>query len=220
MARRTWAYFDNLVMRRTTNWLPPDNIQEHPTAVVAHRTSPTNIGLALLSNLSAHDFGYLSCGTTDRARRNDARHDRDCRANTGISTTGTTRIRCSRSRRCYISTVDSGNLCAHLLTLQSGLRALPDRPIVGVQTLHGLHDTLAILVETAPGAHRDADRAIPLAPRQHAPAANGHIAGDLPRAGGTLRSPRQSTRRRFRRRGKRRRRRIWAGELLGSVSMR
>ena len=42
------------------HWLPPDNIQEHPLAAVAHRTSPTNIGLALLANLSAYDFAYIS----------------------------------------------------------------------------------------------------------------------------------------------------------------
>jgi len=44
------------------NWLPPDNYQEHPGSVIAHRTSPTNIGLALLSNLSAYDFGYITAG--------------------------------------------------------------------------------------------------------------------------------------------------------------
>jgi len=42
------------------NWLPPDNYQEQPVAVVAHRTSPTNMGLALLANLSACDFGYIT----------------------------------------------------------------------------------------------------------------------------------------------------------------
>ena len=44
------------------HWLPPDNYQEEPVAAVAHRTSPTNMGLALLSNLSACDFGYISVG--------------------------------------------------------------------------------------------------------------------------------------------------------------
>ena len=44
------------------HWLPPDNVQEHPAIRVAHRTSPTNMGLALLANLTAHDFGYLSTG--------------------------------------------------------------------------------------------------------------------------------------------------------------
>jgi cyclic beta-1,2-glucan synthetase len=59
LARKTWAFFDQLV-GPLDNWLPPDNLQEQPSQVVAHRTSPTNMGMALLSHLAAHDFGYLS----------------------------------------------------------------------------------------------------------------------------------------------------------------
>ena len=61
LARRTWAYFETYV-GPDDHWLPPDNMQEHPEEKVAHRTSPTNMGLALLANLTAHDFGYLSTG--------------------------------------------------------------------------------------------------------------------------------------------------------------
>ncbi len=61
IARRTWGFFENAI-GDTDHWLPPDNIQENPDTVVAHRTSPTNIGLALLATLAAHDFGYLSTG--------------------------------------------------------------------------------------------------------------------------------------------------------------
>ncbi|MEJ7912289.1 MAG: cyclic beta 1-2 glucan synthetase, partial [Chitinophagaceae bacterium] len=60
-ARKTWSFFERFV-NAADNWLPPDNFQEEPTAVVAHRTSPTNMGLALLANLAAHDFGYISGG--------------------------------------------------------------------------------------------------------------------------------------------------------------
>jgi len=72
LARKTWAYFETYV-GPDDHWLPPDNVQEHPTLKVAHRTSPTNMGLALLANLTAHDFGYLSTGqllarTTDALR--------------------------------------------------------------------------------------------------------------------------------------------------------
>ncbi|HEV7822658.1 MAG TPA: cyclic beta 1-2 glucan synthetase, partial [Burkholderiales bacterium] len=58
LARRTWAFFETFV-GADDHWLPPDNFQEHPTAVIAHRTSPTNIGLSLLANLTAYDFGYI-----------------------------------------------------------------------------------------------------------------------------------------------------------------
>jgi hypothetical protein len=57
IARKTWAYFERFVVAED-NWLPPDNFQENPGPVIAHRTSPTNIGLALLGNLSAYDFGF------------------------------------------------------------------------------------------------------------------------------------------------------------------
>src|SRR6185436_19704488 len=58
-ARKTWAFFETFVGPED-HWLPPDNYQEHPVAVVAHRTSPTNMGLALLANLAAYDFGFLT----------------------------------------------------------------------------------------------------------------------------------------------------------------
>src|SRR5207237_590564 len=59
LARKTWYFFETFVTPRE-NGLPPDNYQEDPKGVVAPRTSPTNIGLYLLSNLAAHDLGYLS----------------------------------------------------------------------------------------------------------------------------------------------------------------
>ncbi len=59
LSRRTWRYFEVFVTAEE-NWLPPDNVQEHPARSVASRTSPTNIGMALLANLAAYDFGYCS----------------------------------------------------------------------------------------------------------------------------------------------------------------
>jgi hypothetical protein len=61
VARRTWRYFEVFV-GPVDNHLPPDNVQEDPPNGAAHRTSPTNIGLALLSNLGAYDFGYITAG--------------------------------------------------------------------------------------------------------------------------------------------------------------
>ncbi|HET9274505.1 MAG TPA: protein ndvB, partial [Gemmatimonadales bacterium] len=58
VARRTWAFFERFVGPED-NWLPPDNFQETPEPAIARRTSPTNIGLSLLSGLAAHDFGYI-----------------------------------------------------------------------------------------------------------------------------------------------------------------
>src|SRR6185369_15857458 len=61
LARKTWLWFETFVGPED-NWLPPDNMQEHPSQVVAHRTSPTNMGMALLANLTAFDFGYITGG--------------------------------------------------------------------------------------------------------------------------------------------------------------
>ncbi|MBX7106588.1 MAG: hypothetical protein K1X57_21105 [Gemmataceae bacterium] len=61
IARKTWGFFETFVGPED-NWLPPDNFQEDPKGEVAHRTSPTNKGLLVLSTLAAHDFGYISMG--------------------------------------------------------------------------------------------------------------------------------------------------------------
>src|SRR5678810_813965 len=59
IARRTWRFFETFVTVKE-NMLPPDNFQEDPHPVVAHRTSPTNMGMYLLSILTARDFGWIS----------------------------------------------------------------------------------------------------------------------------------------------------------------
>ena len=67
-ARKTWHYFETFVTAQE-NWLPPDNFQEVPAPTIASRTSPTNMGLALLANLAAWDLGYLSTGGLIRRTR-------------------------------------------------------------------------------------------------------------------------------------------------------
>src|SRR6185437_10115583 len=59
VARRAWRFFETFVTA-ADNMLPPDNFQEDPHPVVAHRTSPTNIGLYLLTVIAARDFGWLT----------------------------------------------------------------------------------------------------------------------------------------------------------------
>src|SRR6185369_2904922 len=56
VARKTWRFFDVFVTA-DDHWLPPDNYQEDPKGVIAHRTSPTNIGLYMLSVVAARDLG-------------------------------------------------------------------------------------------------------------------------------------------------------------------
>lgn len=144
LARRTWAFFDKY-LGPEDNWLPPDNLQESPVAALTHRTSPTNMGIALLSCLAAHDFGYLSGGAlVERLQK------------TLDTMAGLKRFR-NHFYNCYdtqtlipqqpeyISTLDSGNLAGYLMTLHSALRELPDEPILQPRLFEGLIDTAAII---------------------------------------------------------------------------
>ncbi|MFC3660831.1 GH36-type glycosyl hydrolase domain-containing protein [Luteimonas notoginsengisoli] len=156
LSRRTWAFFEDFVTG-ADHWLPPDNIQEHPALMVARRTSPTNIGLALLANLSAHDFGYLqsdglagriasTLGTLESLPRHRGHYYNWYDTET-----------LQPLPPLYVSTVDSGNLAGHLLTLRQGLVAQADAPILAPATWAGLRDTLAVL-EEAGGSVADALR--------------------------------------------------------------
>jgi cyclic beta-1,2-glucan synthetase len=155
LARRTWAYFERYVGPED-NWLPPDNVQEHPVAVVAHRTSPTNIGLALLANLSAWDFGFLPTGQLlERTACTLGAMELLERYQGHFYNWYDTRT-LKPLHPIYISTVDSGNLAGHLLTLRAGLAGLADQPLLGAQCVDGLAATLGVLHEglaaMAPGA--------------------------------------------------------------------
>jgi len=144
IARRTWKFFEKFIGPED-NMLPPDNFQEEPQPVIAHRTSPTNIGLYLLSVLTAHDFGWT--GMIETVERLEAT----------LGTMGRLeRFRGhflnwydSREARAldpkYVSSVDSGNLAAHLLVLSNGARELLNRPILGPRWTDSIGDALAIL---------------------------------------------------------------------------
>jgi cyclic beta-1,2-glucan synthetase len=151
LSRKTWSFFETFVSAED-NWLPPDNYQEYRAAVVAHRTSPTNMGLALLANLSAYDFGYIPFGQlverTDKALSTMEALDRY----RGHFYNWYDTQSLKPLLPAYISTVDSGNLAAHLLTLRQGLLALPDHKVLHPRFFDGLSDTLQILADAAGGA--------------------------------------------------------------------
>ncbi|CAN7672498.1 cyclic beta 1-2 glucan synthetase [Pseudoduganella sp. LjRoot289] len=146
LARKTWAYFDAFV-GPADNWLPPDNMQEHPVQVIAHRTSPTNIGMALLANLSAHDFGYI-CGAQLVARTAGTMHAMSqLERHQGHFYNWYDTLTMKPLYPIYISTVDSGNLAGHLLTLQQGLLQQLDAPIVAPQVVDGIGTSILVLLE-------------------------------------------------------------------------
>ena len=132
LSRKTWAYFETFVGPED-NWLPPDNFQEHPAAKIAHRTSPTNIGLALLANLSAYDFGYIPTGQLIERTANALRTMRTLKRYKGHFYNWYDTMSLRPLLPLYISTVDSGNLAGHLLTLRQGLLTLPDSAILSAR---------------------------------------------------------------------------------------
>ena len=145
-ARRTWSFFETFV-GPTDHWLPPDNYQEAPTAVIAHRTSPTNMGLSLLANLAAYDFGYLESGQlierTSLALLTMAGMERY--QGHFYNWYDTKSLKPLPPR--YVSTVDSGNLAGHLLTLRAGLLALPDEKVFRPRKFEGIADTLGVMAD-------------------------------------------------------------------------
>ncbi|MRW88115.1 cyclic beta 1-2 glucan synthetase [Pseudoduganella sp. FT26W] len=147
LARRTWAYFERFVGQED-NWLPPDNMQEHPVQVVAHRTSPTNIGMALLANLTATDFGYLTVGQLMERTANTLNSMDQLERHQGHFYNWYDTLTLKPLHPMYVSTVDSGNLAGHLLTLQPGLTGLYDEPVIGPQIVDGIVTTARVLEET------------------------------------------------------------------------
>ncbi|QTR44466.1 hypothetical protein J9253_10395 [Thiothrix litoralis] len=145
-ARKTWAYFEHLVGVQD-NWLPPDNYQVYREVGVAHRTSPTNMGMALLANLAAYDFGYLPLGGLIERTANTLRTMERLERYHGHFYNWYDTQSLQPLLPMYVSTVDSGNLGGHLLTLQPGLLALPDQPILAVRWLEGLQDTVGVLLD-------------------------------------------------------------------------
>jgi cyclic beta-1,2-glucan synthetase len=163
IARRTWRFFETFV-GDDDNWLSPDNFQEDPEPKIAYRTSPTNIGLLLLSTISAHDFGYI--GTLELIER------------MGFTFATLEKLEKFRGHYLnwydtltlaplvprYISTVDSGNLAGHLLAVKQAATEISNRKLFDMQVMEGLADSLEMMREEAMQLHviRRRTEAIPI----------------------------------------------------------
>jgi cellobiose phosphorylase len=148
LSRKEWHFFETYV-GPNDNWLPPDNVQENPSHVIAHRTSPTNIGLSLLSNLAAYDFGYLLAGKLIERSQHTLQTMGLLERYQGHFYNWYHTQELVPLLPNYVSTVDSGNLAGHLLTFQAGIKELADKPIFMSQVFNGIQDTYAILRNTA-----------------------------------------------------------------------
>lgn len=154
LARKTWLFFENFVTEED-NWLPPDNLQQYPVPVIAHRSSPTNIGLSLLANLSAWDFGYSTTGQLiDKTTKTFSTLKRLERWSGHFYNWYDTQNLSVLQPR-YISTVDSGNLAGHLFTLRQGLLTIPNQPIMDYKFVVGLQDALRLAIHDIPAKENE-----------------------------------------------------------------
>ena len=142
LARQTWQFFEQTVGPED-NHLPPDNLQLEPESIIAHRTSPTNIGLYLLAIASAREFGWIT--TADLIARMDAtlatvellpKHHGHL---LNWYETRTLEV----LNPAYVSTVDSGNLAGHLLATAQACRQFAQS-----NDLQGAQATEAMQAET------------------------------------------------------------------------
>ncbi len=159
LSRKTWKFFETFVGPEN-NWLPPDNYQENPRSVVANGTSPTNLGLSLLANLAAYDFGYVSAGKLIERTKSSLETMKSLERFMGHFYNWYDTKSLLPMQPKYISTVDSGNLAGHLLTLQQGLFELPGQKILPEQVFSGLQDTLQIIKDAANEGGEPADKSL------------------------------------------------------------
>jgi cellobiose phosphorylase len=149
MAWKTWRFFEQFVGEED-HFLPPDNFQEAPRGVVAHRTSPTNIGLYLLSAVSAHDFGFISLpellvrldqtlGTLEKLPLREGHI---------LNWYDTKTLRPLEPQ--YVSTVDSGNLAAYLWTLKEACAELGRSPAATGRVMLAVRDAIELAVASVP----------------------------------------------------------------------
>ncbi|MFN3844927.1 MAG: GH36-type glycosyl hydrolase domain-containing protein [Paracoccaceae bacterium] len=148
VARKTWRYFETFVTE-ADHFLPPDNFQETPSPALARRTSPTNIGLYLLSTTAAHDLGWI--GLSDAISR--------------LEQTLDTMNRMPRFRGhlynwhatddlrvldpAYVSSVDSGNLAGHLIAVAQACAEWRETPCdERTDWRDGLRDMLVLAQRT------------------------------------------------------------------------
>lgn len=159
IARRTWRYFETFVTE-ADQFLPPDNQQETPSPALARRTSPTNIGLYLLSTTAARDFGWI--GLVEAAERLDrtlATLERMPRFRGHLynwHATDDLRVLAPD----YVSTVDSGNLAGHLIAVAQACAEWRTAGESGANWRDGFLDALRLAEESAKTEGAAADPAL------------------------------------------------------------
>jgi len=150
VARRTWRYFETFVTA-ADHMLPPDNFQEDPKPALAHRTSPTNLGLYLLSAVSACDFGWVGRSETVERLESTLATMATLQRFRGhfYNWYDTSDLHPLEPR--YVSTVDSGNLAGHLIAVANACREWIDRPVALARMFVGIEDAFNLTREAVRG---------------------------------------------------------------------
>ncbi|HXO74751.1 MAG TPA: glucoamylase family protein, partial [Puia sp.] len=125
-------------------------------AVIAHRTSPTNMGLALLANLAAWDFGYIGGGELLLRCDNTLGSMSKLERYKGHFFNWYDTISMLPLPPRYVSTVDSGNLSGHLLTLRQGFLAFSGQPVFSNRIFEGLYTAADVMHELSTTIHLEA----------------------------------------------------------------
>ena len=144
VSRRIWAYYQDFV-NEENNYLAPDNYQEKPFKGVAHRTSPTNIGMGLISNIVAYDLGYLSVGEAIYRIELILDGMRGLEKYRGhyLNWYDTKTKEALWPR--YVSTVDSGNLLGYLWIVKEEILNFRNMPIIREKEILSLNDTYKLI---------------------------------------------------------------------------
>lgn len=143
ISRKTYAYFEDFV-NDDNNWLAPDNYQEDPLKGVAHRTSPTNMGMGITSNLAAYDLGYITLEElSERLDKSLTSMESLDKYKGHFYNWYDTKTKSPLHPR-YISTVDSGNLVGYLWLASKALEEYMNQPLIGDRYANGVCDILRI----------------------------------------------------------------------------
>lgn len=143
-SRRIWAYYEDFI-NEENNYLAPDNFQEKPFKGLAHRTSPTNIGMGLITNLTAYDLGYISIGEVIYRVESILDGMRGLEKFNGhyLNWYDTKTKEALWPR--YVSTVDSGNLLGYLWIIKDVIRKFNNNPIIREKEITAIKDTYNIV---------------------------------------------------------------------------
>lgn len=144
ISRRIYAYYEDFV-NGENNYLAPDNYQEKPFKGVAYRTSPTNIGMGLTSNIVAYDLGYITMTEFIDKTELILNNMKDLKKINGHYLNWyDTKTKEPLWPR-YVSTVDSGNLLGDLWVLKQAMEELKNNKVIRVKEVTSLNDIYKII---------------------------------------------------------------------------